>query len=127
MSKVDGVQILRFLTIGATAAVVHCSVVILLVQIFNYAPLIANVAGFIVSFQVSYWGHRRFTFSGTEVSHREAYPRLVVVQLFNFGLNESLYYLFLSFNLPYILALVIVLSIIPFFTFFTSKFWVFEG
>lgn len=119
-------QIARFITVGLTAACVHFSVVVMLVQLFHYAPLAANVGGFIVSFQVSYWGHRIWTFNATEVLHREAYPRLVMVQLLSFSLNESLYYYFLSQHLPYQLALLIVLTILPVFTFLTSKFWVFQ-
>lgn len=127
MNKTQLAQIAKFLTIGSLAAVVHFSVVVLLVQTFDYAPLIANVAGFVVSFQLSYWGHRLWTFSDTHVSHREAYPRLVAVQVLNFSINEALYYLFLSLGLPYPLALLIVLAILPVFTFITSKFWVFQS
>jgi len=127
MNKEQVTQIAKFLTIGSFAAVVHFSVVVLLVQLFHYVPLIANVAGFVVSFQLSYWGHRLWTFSDTMVSHREAYPKLVVVQVVNFSVNESLYFLFLSLGLPYQLALLIVLAILPVFTFITSKFWVFQS
>lgn len=126
MNNTHIMQIARFITVGLTAASVHFSVVVMLVQLFHYAPLVANVGGFIVSFQVSYWGHRIWTFSATEVLHREAYPRLVMVQIINFSLNESLYYYFLNQHLPYQLALLIVLAILPVFTFLTSKFWVFQ-
>lgn len=126
MSRDQLEQIARFLIVGVIAAAVHFSMVVLLVQSYDYLPLIANVGGFMVSFQVSYWGHRMWTFSGTEVLHREAYPRLVAVQVVNFALNESLYYFFLSMNLPYTLALLIVLAILPTFTFISSKFWVFQ-
>lgn len=127
MNKAHLLQIARFIIVGGSAAVVHFSVVVLLVQLFHYAPLIANVGGFMVSFQVSYWGHRVWTFADTVTLHREAYPKLVAVQLVNFALNESLFYFFLSLHLPYQLALLIVLAILPAFTFVSSKFWVFQG
>jgi putative flippase GtrA len=127
MNREQLIQIARFLTVGTLAAAVHFSMVVMLVQFYNYAPLIANVGGFVVSFQVSYWGHRWWTFSETEISHREAYLKLVMVQIANFGLNEMLYYFLLSFHLPYQLALLIVLAILPVFTFVTSKFWVFQS
>lgn len=127
MSRDNMFQIARFLIVGGTAAAVHFSVVIMLVHFFDYAPLIANVGGFMVSFQVSYWGHRVWTFADTVTLHREAYPKLVTVQLVNFALNEILFYFFLSLHLPYQLALLIVLAILPVFTFVSSKFWVFQG
>lgn len=120
-------QIIRFIIVGTTAAAVHFSIVVYLVQLFHYAPLIANIAAFIVAFQVSYWGHRMWTFSETEVMHREAYPKLIILQVSVLCMNEGLYYLFLSLHIPYQLALLMVLAIMPFFTFVTSKFWVFQN
>lgn len=127
MNKPPLLQMMRFVTVGVLAACVHFSIVVLLVQGFSYVPLIANIGGFLISFQVSYVGHRLWTFSDTVVEHREAYPRLVMVQIMNFALNESLYYLFLSLHLPYQLALLIVIAIMPAFTYATSKWWVFQG
>lgn len=127
MNKAQLIQISRFLTVGSLAAAVHFSVVVLLVQYVGYEPLIANVGGFVLAFQISYWGHRLWTFSETEISHREAYPKLVMVQITNFGLNEIFYYFLLSLHLPYQVALLIVLAVLPIFTFVTSKFWVFQS
>ncbi len=127
MNKAQILQIMRFGLIGVTAAVVHFNTVVMLVQEFQYAPLIANVAGFLIAFQVSYWGHRNWTFSDTAMSHSDAYPRLMLVQITNFAINEYLYYIFLSLHLPYQLALIIVIAIMPIFTFITSKWWVFQS
>lgn len=127
MSKAQLLQIMRFFTVGVLAAAVHFSIVVLLVQGFSYVPLMANVGGFLVSVQVSYFGHRLWTFSDTEVNHREAYPKLVMVQIFNFALNELLYYFLLSLHLPYEIALLMVITIMPVFTFITSKWWVFQS
>ncbi|TAK73602.1 MAG: GtrA family protein [Gammaproteobacteria bacterium] len=118
-------QLFRFGIVGATAAVLHMSVVVLLVQTQGLAPLVANIAGFIVAFQLSYWGHRLWTFSDTHVLHRTALPRLLIVQLINFAANEALFYFFLMLHLPYLIALLLVLMILPIFTFFSSKKWVF--
>jgi putative flippase GtrA len=127
MNSAQVLQIMRFGVVGVTAALVHFSTVVLLVQDLHYAPLIANIAGFIVSFQFSYFGHRIWTFSETEVSHREAYPKLALIQSFNFGINEFLYYFLLSMNLPYQPALIIVILVMPIFTYFVSKWWVFQS
>lgn len=119
-------QLVRFGIVGVTAASINFSVVVFLVQNFSYAPLVANVFGFLVSFQMSYWGHRLWTFNGTAVLHREAFPKLVLVQVGNFCGSECLYYLFLSYGIPYQIGLLCVLCIMPIFTFLTSKLWVFR-
>lgn len=119
-------QLCRFGVVGLAAAAFHFSIVVGLVQTFAFAPLVANVFAFFISFQMSYWGHRRITFSGTAVLHREAYPKLVLVQVLTFCANESLFYFFLSLHLPYPIALLIVLATLPIFTFVCSKWWVFR-
>lgn len=119
-------QLTRFGAVGVTAATIHFCLVVLLVQHASLHPLMANVAAFLVSFQVSYWGHRRFTFPQTITLHREAYSKLILLQLANLAANEGLFYFFLSLHLPYQLALIIVLTILPVMTFTISKFWVFQ-
>lgn len=119
-------QIMRFGIVGVIAAAIHFSTVVMLVQGWDMAPLVANIIGFMVAFQMSYWGHRLWTFNDTESLHRVAVSRLLVVQVLNFAANEILFYIFLSLNLPYQLALIIVLTVLPVFTFISSKMWVFR-
>lgn len=119
-------QIFRFGIVGLLAGILHFLVVVILVQYWFLKPLIANVFALMLSFQLSYWGHRLWTFQNTSTLHREAFPKLLVVQLLNFSANEFLFYLFLILDLPYPIALLIVLTILPIFTFFSNKFWVFR-
>lgn len=119
-------QLSRFGVVGLTAAAIHFSVVVMLVQAASCPPLLANVFGFIVAFQASYAGHRWWTFSEATVQHHIAMPKLFTVQIVNFMANESLFYIFLSLHLSYKLALLLVLSILPVFTFLSSKHWVFK-
>ena len=127
MNKDGILQIARFMTVGVMAAVVHLTVVVSLVQGYSLEPLMANIAGFMIAFQVSYFGHRLWTFNMTEALHHEAYPKLVVVQVVNFAMNEALYYYFLSLHVPYGVALLVVLAILPVFTFVVNKFWVYQS
>ena len=119
-------QLFRFGIVGLTAAAIHISIVIALVQHAQLVPLVANAFAFCISFQMSYWGHRLWTFNDTDTLHRTALPKLLIVQILNFIANESLFYVFLSLNIPYPVALVFVLTILPIFTFVSSKLWVFR-
>jgi len=119
-------QLFRFGIVGVTAAAIHFCVVVMLVQMLAYAPLVANIIAFFISFQASYYGHRRFTFAESAVLHSAALPKLLMVQLINLAANESLFYFFLSLHLPYQLALLIVLTILPMLTFIVSKLWIFR-
>lgn len=120
-------QLTRFGIVGVCAASVHFSIVIFLVETNGIKPLIANVAAFLISFQVSYWGHRSWTFSGTTTLHRIALPKLFLVGSCGLVANEGLFYLFLSvLNLPYQLALLFVLTILPIINFTLGKLWIFK-
>lgn len=121
-------QITRFGIVGLTAAGINFCVVVFLVQQFALEPLIAYIFGFVISFQMSYWGHRLWTFSDTAAmhSHSAALPKLVLVQIGNFLGSELLYSFFLSHHIPYQIGLILVLGIMPIFTYFTSKMWVFK-
>jgi putative flippase GtrA len=119
-------QLFRFGIVGIIAASIHFSIVVLLVQNNLLTPLLANIVGFAGGFQVSYWGHRLWTFNASATLHRVALPRLIVVQVISLLANETLFYIFLSLNLPYPVALLIVLTTLPIFTFISSKLWVFR-
>lgn len=119
-------QMCRFGIVGLLAAGVHISIVFYLVQYQELAPLVANLFGFLFGFQISYWGHRLWTFNYTSGSHRDLISKLLVVQVINMVANETLFSVFLSFHIPYLVALLIVLTILPFFTFISSKMWVFR-
>lgn len=120
-------QLFRFGVVGFSSAFVHFVTVIFLVEFGVLKPLVANVFAFIVAFQVSYSGHRYWTFRGANIMHRVAFPKLLLVNGLAFLGNESLFFVFLNdFHLPYQLALLFVLTILPLATFVANKFWVFR-
>ncbi len=125
MNKALLLQIMRFGTVGVLASLVHFSCVVFFVQLLHWLPLVANIIGFGIGVQVSYWGHRTFTFRDSDATHSTAYPRLVALQTGNFIANECFFSILLAFHIPYQIALLTVLAIMPIFTFIISKTWVF--
>lgn len=125
-------QLTRFGIVGLTGAAIQFSIVVLFVQNKICVPLTANIFGFMIAFIATYWGHSLWTFKnqrgagGVAVLHHVAITKLFVVQIVNFVCNESLFYVFLLFKLHYQIALLIVLTVMPIFTFIASKFWVFK-
>jgi putative flippase GtrA len=120
-------QLTYFGLIGGCAAAVQLLAVITLVETTGLKPLSANVFGFLLAFNISYFGHRRFTFAGTNIKHHIAMRRLFTVASANFIANETLFYIFLNvFKMYYPLALLLVLIILPTVTFILGRFWVFK-
>src|SRR5689334_4721737 len=89
-------QMTRFATVGVVAAVVHFSLVVLLVEFCFLHPLYANVIAFFLAFQVSYFGHRYWTFKGTSARHQTALPKLLLISSLCFVVNEGLFYILLT-------------------------------
>src|SRR3990167_1975810 len=119
-------QLFRFIVIGTIVVAIHFSIVVTLVQQAHFKPLVANACAFSVSFQISYWGNRLWTFSETDAMHRVAYTKLLLVQLANFVMSEFYFYLLLSTHLHYQIALLIVMGTMPIFTFTCNKLLVFR-
>lgn len=120
-------QLTYFGLIGSCAAAVQLLTVIALVETTRLEPLLANAVGFLLAFNVSYLGHRRFTFADTNAKHHIAIRRLFTVASANFIANESLFFIFLRvFKLYYPVALFLTLIILPTITFILGKFWVFK-
>lgn len=61
-------QLFWFGVVGVTAMLVHLGSVILIFVPLGLAPLLANIIGFLLAFQVSHAGHRHFTFRNEELS-----------------------------------------------------------
>lgn len=118
-------QLARFGAVGITAMAVHWMIVALLVPI-GLQPLIANTIAFAIAFNVSYVGHRYFTFADAATSH-STFKRFLGVALLSFALNEALYYLLLSAGMEYRLALLLVLVAVAALTFVLSRYWAFRG
>lgn len=119
-------QLFRYGIVGLAAAGTHFGLVVFSVQVIGYTPMMANMLVYPLSFQVSYWGHRLWTFGGTEVSHLTAFPKLVTIQIINFLLSQGLFFIFLKMHIPYQIGLLILLFTLPIFTFISSRFWVFN-
>jgi putative flippase GtrA len=118
-------QLARFGVVGVGAMAVHWLVVAMLVPL-GALPLIANIAGFAVAFNVSYVGHRNWTFAATG-DHATTFKRFFGVALASFVLNEILYYLLLQYTaMGYRNALLIVLIAVAALTFVLSRYWAFR-
>jgi putative flippase GtrA len=126
MKKILSAELACFIIVGSCAAGVHFCLVLLQVQCFAVVPLLANILAFLVSFLVSYCGHRFWTFADTTLQHAQSLPRFFLVASSSFALNEAMYFLLLRYTaLPYWLSLGIVLMVVAAITFTGGRVWAF--
>ena len=120
-------QIVRFGMVGCTGAFINMLVVVFMVEHLHWHPLTANIVGFLCSFNVSYLGHRLYTFSD-QVSnkHMTSASRFLIIAVSGLLLNEGLFYLFLTYcHLHYTVSLIFVIAIIATINFILNKYWAF--
>ena len=118
-------QLARFGVVGVGAMIVHWLVAVAIVPL-GIPELIANVIGFGVAFNISYFGHHYWTFASTAET-LTTFKRFLTVAITSFIVNECLYSLLLNFTtLDYKTALAIVLIAVAALTFVLSRLWAFR-
>ncbi|MEN2428096.1 GtrA family protein [Chromobacterium vaccinii] len=121
-------QLFWFGVVGVSAMLLHFALVTLVLVPLGVPPLVANVLGFLGAFQLSYWGHRRFTFEAGHVPHRQALPRFFGVSCLSFCVNEAMYFALLRLTpLDYRVSLAVVLFAVAALTFLLGKLWAFAS
>lgn len=117
-----------FVLVGASAALTHMAVfTVVLLLAPTLWPEIANVAGFLVAFLVSFVGHRRLSFQDAGTGLMQSFLRFAATAVAGFVTNEAVFIvLFRVLALPTWVALIsgIVLSAVQ--TFVLSRFWAFK-
>lgn len=115
-----------FILVGASAAAVHESVMIMVVECFGVNPSAANLLGFFVAFFCSYLGHKKLTFKSSASINRSILKFFSVAALSFLCHYVIFYFLVYVLGTPYYVALPVALLIVAVLTFYISKRWVFK-
>ena len=120
-------QFIAFSGVGVVAAVAHYGVLIVLVEGFGIAPVIATLWGFAAGATVSYLLNRRFTFQ-SDRPHWTAVPRFLAVSVGGFVLNGlAMWFLNEQWDVQYLVAQVIATGIVLFWNFSANRWWTFAA
>jgi putative flippase GtrA len=121
-------QYARFGIVGLGATLVHVLAYAGLIELLALQPLLANALGFALSVNVSFVGHRHWTFGGAGAGGaRRALFRFWAVALFGFALNSLFVQLVTGMaRLPYYWSIPLIAGVTPLATFALSKFWAFR-
>ena len=117
-----------FVLVGASAALTHMAVfTLVLLLVPTLWPEIANVAGFLVAFLVSFVGHRRLSFQDAGTSVMQSFVRFGATAVAGFVTNEAVFIvLFRVLALPTWVALICAIVVSAVQTFVLSRFWAFK-
>lgn len=115
-----------FILVGSTAALIHLLTVIVLVEKMQFAPLVANVGGWMCAFVFSYGGHQLLTFADHDAPVLQSASRFLLLSAAGFAINEAAYAILLhTSRLPYQFLLAIILVCVAVVTYLLSRHWAF--
>ena len=106
--------------VGVGATTIHL-IIAQIVLLINGNPLISSSFGFLPAFVFSYLGHRHFTFGDAT---RGSITRFLIISMV--GFLVSLLFLTKLQSLPSWIGLTISIGIIPLWSYFMSRIWVFK-
>ena len=116
---------LWFLAVGAAAAATH--LLVFAAAQHRMWPELANAAGFVVAFFVSFHGHRLLSFPDAATTVRQSLARFAVTALAGFASNEAIFMLLLrGAGWPALAALVVALAAAAGLTFLLGRYWAFR-
>ncbi|WP_136067486.1 GtrA family protein [Modicisalibacter radicis] len=114
--------LVRFGGVGVFATLVHLAVAAAVFWFWaSISPFLANVLAFLVAFQVSLWGHRRFTFR-----RRGHSGRFFLVAVAGFAANNGiLASLLATTSISGLSAVAISTLLVPLVMFLAARLWAF--
>lgn len=119
-------QFLTFAAIGGLATATHALVALGAHEGLGLAPLSANLAGYCCAVLISYLGNARLTFRKAAM-HGPQFARFLTISLVALGLNQLLVLVLTGpLQLPFAVALIPVIILVPIFSFTASKIWAFR-
>ena len=116
-------QLPWFVIFGIAASATHVAVALSAARWLGMAPLSANTLAFVCALGVSYLGNAIVTFR-VEPWRLRAFVKFVALSLAAFGLNQAIVYaLTVRMGWPFWASLMVVVAVIPPFTFLLAKLW----
>lgn len=123
-----GLQYGRFVAVGLGATIVHVLVYATTIELLDLPPLLANTLGFAAGVNLSFVGHRRWTFRReAPAAGRCSLLRFWTVALLGLALNTAFVQLVTgTLMLRYVWSIPLIAGVTPLLTFTLSRSWAFR-
>jgi putative flippase GtrA len=120
-------QIAMFVLVGGAATATHLTAALIAHELAHLPPLTSNFCGYCAAVMVSYFGHAILTF-GRRVMHGPQFVRFIGTSLSTLALNQGIVYVGVNLlHLPFSLALIPAVILVPIASFVIAKLWAFAG
>ncbi len=123
-----GLQYGRFVAVGLGATIVHVLVYASTIELLDLPPLLANTLGFAAGVNLSFVGHRRWTFRReAPAAGQGSLLRFWTVALLGLAVNTAFVQLVTgTLMLRYVWSIPLIAGVTPLLTFTLSRSWAFR-
>jgi len=116
----------KYLLVGVLNTLVHFAITIALVELAMWQPIIASIIGFCAAVVVSFTLNSLWTFAQTDALPRR-FVRFILVSVSGLLLNTIIMYLAVNIcSLHYLLGLMVIVVVIPVYSFTLNYYWSFR-
>lgn len=116
----------KFGVIGVLAASIHMSILVALVEHYEWQILFANVVAFYIAYLVSYFGHRYWTFRKRSATSNAPF-KFLMLAIIGCLLNEMILFALTNYSMiHYAYAVLIAFLLVPPLVFMLSRFYIFK-
>jgi putative flippase GtrA len=127
VDKKQLVKLFSYGLVGVIGTLIHFSVLILLVELFQLDPVLSSSIGFIVTVIVSFYLNRRFTFRSKLSKTTVTFIKYTLVSCSGFILNSVIMYISVHILLfHYSIGQAIVVVVLPISNFLLNNYWTFK-
>ncbi|NOU14625.1 MAG: GtrA family protein [Methylococcaceae bacterium] len=121
-------QVFKFIIVGGLATATHASLFVFIIETHIANALQANFIAFSVAFLISFLGQYHWTFRNSSDRHwTKKMARFLMVALIGLGLNTAAVYIIVDkLLLPYLYAVLFMVTVVPVTTFVINKKWAFS-
>lgn len=116
----------RYGIVGAIGSIIHISLIVLFVEIFQFHPVISTIIGFLVVVLISYVLNSVWTFEHAGMDYYSLF-KYAIVSTSGLVLNAGIMFLVVEiFGESYFIAIAIAFLIVPAMNFLFNRYWVFK-
>ena len=121
-------QIFKFAIVGGMATATHAGLFVFILEAKIATALQANFIEFAVAFFISFLGQYHWTFRNSSDTHwAKKMAKFMIVALIGLGLNTAAVYIIVDrLLLPYLYAVLFMVTVVPATTFVINKKWAFS-
>jgi len=120
-------KFIKFSIVGFINTAVSYLVFFILLEIGHVAYLLSSILAYLVGIIISYIGNKYWTFRASRTAVREEFIKFFILNLIGLAINTAIMACLVEiFKLNPLIAQILAMSVVIFYNFSGSKFWVFK-